>query len=130
MFCPRCRTEYRPGFAKCADCGSKLVLVLASPSPQGESSKTRPQPGEPDVVVILRSGDPFVVMTVKSVLDEGGLPYTVAERGPAENIGYGLQGLGYPGADPVIICVRRQDERGARELVPPWIQLEAPSAGS
>jgi len=82
------------------------------------------------VVVILRSGDPFVVMTLKSVLDEGGLPYTVAERGPAENIGYGLQGLGYPGAEPVIICIRRQDERAVRELVPPWIQLEPPSAGS
>ena len=130
MFCPRCRTEYRAGFTKCADCGSKLVLALASPSPPSESRDTRPHPGDPDVVVLLRSEDPFVVMTVKSILDEGGLPYTVAERGPAENIGYGLKGLGYPGAEPVIICIRRQDERAVRELVPPWIQLEPPSARS
>ena len=25
MFCPICKTEYRPGFAKCADCGVALV---------------------------------------------------------------------------------------------------------
>lgn len=24
-WCPKCRTEYRPGFTKCADCGSELV---------------------------------------------------------------------------------------------------------
>jgi len=53
--------------------GSKLVLALASPSPPSESRDTRPHPGDPDVVMLLRSGDPFVVMTVKSILDEGGL---------------------------------------------------------
>jgi hypothetical protein len=34
MYCPKCRTEYRPGFTICADCG--LTLVAASPP---ESSK-------------------------------------------------------------------------------------------
>ena len=28
MFCPKCRTEYRPGIAVCADCGSELVEEL------------------------------------------------------------------------------------------------------
>jgi len=69
-------------------------------------------------------------MTVKSVLEEGGLPYSVAERGPAENIGYGLQGLGYPGAEPITIFIRRQDEQAVRQLVPPWIELEPPSVSS
>lgn len=30
MFCPSCRTEYRPGFTKCADCGVDLVDALPS----------------------------------------------------------------------------------------------------
>jgi hypothetical protein len=28
MFCPQCRTEYRPGFEYCSDCGHALVDVL------------------------------------------------------------------------------------------------------
>jgi hypothetical protein len=28
MFCPQCKTEYRPGFTKCADCGVDLVSSL------------------------------------------------------------------------------------------------------
>jgi hypothetical protein len=30
MFCPNCKTEYRPGFAKCTDCGTDLVEHLLS----------------------------------------------------------------------------------------------------
>ena len=33
MFCPECRTEYRPGFTKCADCGVDLVAQLAAEQP-------------------------------------------------------------------------------------------------
>lgn len=30
MFCPNCKSEYRPGFTKCADCGVDLVEHLSS----------------------------------------------------------------------------------------------------
>lgn len=29
MFCPRCKTEYRPGFARCSDCDVDLVRSFA-----------------------------------------------------------------------------------------------------
>jgi|SRR5689334_5228465 len=29
MWCPSCRSEYREGFAVCADCGATLVAALA-----------------------------------------------------------------------------------------------------
>jgi len=32
MFCPNCRTEYREGFTKCADCGVDLVATLTGDS--------------------------------------------------------------------------------------------------
>ena len=39
MFCPRCKSEYRDGFARCSDCGVDLV-VTASP-PLGESQRAK-----------------------------------------------------------------------------------------
>src|SRR5258708_35743458 len=39
LICPGCRTEYRPGFTTCAECGRLLVDAthLAPPRPLGES---------------------------------------------------------------------------------------------
>jgi len=37
MFCPQCRVEYRPGFARCSDCEVDLVEELAplnAPEPE------------------------------------------------------------------------------------------------
>jgi len=33
MFCPECKTEYRPGFTKCADCGVDLVSSIPEVRP-------------------------------------------------------------------------------------------------
>lgn len=33
MYCPRCRVEYRPGFARCSDCEVDLVEELAPLNP-------------------------------------------------------------------------------------------------
>ena len=35
-FCPQCRTEYRPGFTVCADCGVSLVDTLPEEPPPSE----------------------------------------------------------------------------------------------
>ena len=34
MFCPKCRTEYRKGFATCADCNVPLVGELPPHTPE------------------------------------------------------------------------------------------------
>ena len=28
MFCPQCKTDYRPAFTRCADCGVDLVEII------------------------------------------------------------------------------------------------------
>lgn len=36
MFCPECKTEYRPGFTECADCGVDLVSTLPPSTPASD----------------------------------------------------------------------------------------------
>lgn len=71
MFCPACRTEYRPGFDTCGDCGAALVKELP-PEP-------RPEPEEEhvDFVEILNSFNPADMAFIKSVLDAEGFTYYI-----------------------------------------------------
>ncbi len=38
MFCPKCKTEYREGFSRCADCDIDLIPELP-PEPEPEPSE-------------------------------------------------------------------------------------------
>jgi hypothetical protein len=41
MFCPECKTEYRPGFNRCSDCGVSLVEQLPkTPDRERENFRT------------------------------------------------------------------------------------------
>jgi hypothetical protein len=39
MFCPKCKTEYREGFSKCADCDVDLIPELPPDSEQEPSEE-------------------------------------------------------------------------------------------
>lgn len=67
MFCPKCKSEYRDGFYKCADCGVLLVSHLM-PEPSESSG------GEEFVEVYstYHQGD---ISFMKSVLDGEGITY-------------------------------------------------------
>jgi hypothetical protein len=41
MFCPKCKAEYRPGFAKCSDCDIELVDSPAEPEPERRRAKSK-----------------------------------------------------------------------------------------
>lgn len=43
-WCPKCRTEYREGFAACADCGTPLVEVLEPEQQPAEEPQALPEP--------------------------------------------------------------------------------------
>ncbi|HET7150380.1 MAG TPA: hypothetical protein VFI60_03140 [Candidatus Acidoferrum sp.] len=62
MFCPQCRSEYRPGFTHCTDCDVDLVNAL--PESKEETSKALPGGS----LEILWEGEDLALF--KSLLDE------------------------------------------------------------
>jgi hypothetical protein len=62
-FCPRCRSEYRPGFKTCSDCQAELVDELAGAGPG---------PGEPDsrMVAVFEAPDQISALAVSALLND------------------------------------------------------------
>ena len=58
MFCPSCKTEYRPGFTICADCGDKLVdkLPLSAPAQTASQETQDKEPNENAPLELLWEG--------------------------------------------------------------------------
>jgi len=65
MYCPNCRSEYRPGFTRCKDCDVALVVEL----PLEETLEFV------DLVEVLSTGDPGQVSVIKSILEAEEIPY-------------------------------------------------------
>lgn len=67
MFCPKCKSEYREGFYRCADCGSELVAELISePTDEGYGEEFV------EVFSTYHQGD---ISFIKSVLEGEGITY-------------------------------------------------------
>jgi len=96
MFCPECRTEYRPGFVRCADCDLPLVAKLP-PEP--------PPPPFEEVCTTFNSGD---VAVITAILEGDGIEHT-------------FQGETFnrvrPLVEPVRLFVRCDQAKRARELL-------------
>jgi hypothetical protein len=56
MFCPVCRTEYRPGFTRCADCDVDLVAQLPDGDPAADADSNEDIPTNSDGLELLWSG--------------------------------------------------------------------------
>jgi hypothetical protein len=66
MFCPECRTEYREGYTRCAECDVDLVAELP-PEEQGMADMELEQ--------VFETTDPTLLPVVKSVLESADIPY-------------------------------------------------------
>jgi len=76
MFCPECKTEYRPGFTKCADCGTDLVARL----PEQEREKTN-LPTDAEGNVLLWSGlAPQLYGVIREGLDAARISHKDVDR--------------------------------------------------
>ena len=86
MFCPNCGAEYREGFSRCVDC--ELDLVAAPPPPAAH-------PDVGDFVTVFATGDPVLLMTAKSLLDDAAIPYIARGEGMQDLFGMGRLGTGF-----------------------------------
>lgn len=106
-YCPRCRSEYRPGFTICADCGVELVDELPGPEP-GERDAGLEQLQSwvgPDPVAVMVTNDPMEGHLARAALVAADIPSIVWETGHPH-----LRG-------PIRVMVHREDEAEARELL-------------
>lgn len=77
MFCPICKTEYRPGFTKCADCGVALVEQLPPSGPPGDENV----PTDSDGRELLWSGlSPKLYDAIRDALDTAGISHNDVEK--------------------------------------------------
>ncbi len=103
MFCPQCKSEYRPGFTRCADCGVELVDRLPD-----EPHQVRERiPDNVKLVPVLQTEDQADIISIKMALDPEGIEYI-------------LQGetmMGFRRDDPVVLLVREDEVERVRELL-------------
>jgi hypothetical protein len=67
MYCPNCKSEYREGFFKCADCGAELVS-----EPPSENDDDLHYVDMVEVYSTYNHGD---IAFIKSLLDAEGIHY-------------------------------------------------------
>ncbi len=72
MFCPRCHTEYRKGFDRCADCDLPLVDTLP---PEPEPSPAQRASVDGDWVTVASLTMQTDVVLLKSMLASEGIAY-------------------------------------------------------
>jgi hypothetical protein len=110
MYCARCLTEYRDGFADCADCQIPLEVGLP------------PQPGEAppvELVTVLETSDPFALNLAKASLEDAGIEYVAGGGDPSGLAGMIGIVMKAPGGGCCEIQVARERESEARALLEP-----------
>lgn len=127
MFCPKCRSEYRDGFTRCAGCDCDLVEEedLLSPLEAEEEGDDgcfagERRPGYLDEscldggVMVFETSDPVLATTIENLLDEN-------------EIAFAVRNMGREGADCSAIfgCMNRSDSEPAQFFVHPEDEEDA-----
>jgi hypothetical protein len=106
VFCPLCKTEYRPGYRRCADCDIDLVDEL--PPVQGKEAEQPSGLSDPRTIWIGDSETDCVEQC--QPLKEAGIPYKISqlvkERGRGMQVKWRYE-----------LAVSQEDEERAKELL-------------
>ena len=123
MFCPKCNSEYVPGYTFCSDCQVALVGAVPEPEPKARKrlrrAKSHDLTAEPlNLVTVLASGDPVLMGIIKSLLQSAEIPFIVKGEGLGDVLGLGRAGSGYnPITGPMELQVRAEDAEDVRLLL-------------
>jgi hypothetical protein len=74
MFCPNCKTEYRPGFSTCSDCGASLVEKLAPKEPD------RPARNTTGPELLWTGTNPAIRSAILGALDDAEIAHHESKR--------------------------------------------------
>jgi hypothetical protein len=109
MYCPLCRTEYREGFTRCADCDVDLVAALPSEA----------APADESAVCAWNGDDPGRFSVVLAALQAAEIPsYQISKHD---------QFYWLPALRPEYeIFVRARDASRAREVIREALQGTSP----
>ena len=104
MFCPNCKTEYRPGFSTCSDCGAALVERLVPKEPE------RPNRNTSGPELLWTGTNRAIRSVILSALDDAEIAHHESKRevGP-------LPGLSQPVYAIFIPVEQRDTARAAME---------------
>jgi hypothetical protein len=108
MFCPDCRSEYRQGYERCADCDEPLV----------ESLEAEPAAENDELVAVLQTTDPALLPIAKSVLEAAGVPHVVQGEAGVNVFPLGAAAAQVTGRRTgATILVRKRDYAEAKALL-------------
>jgi putative acetyltransferase len=111
VFCPECRSEYREGFTKCAECGVPLVDVL----PDSTGLVTEP---DARIVTVYRTGDAALIALARSLLESAGIQYEAKGEGIQDFFAMGRVANSFNiVVGPVEIQVEERDAEEAAALL-------------
>lgn len=117
MICPKCKSEYRPGFTHCKDCDVDLIDHLVEPTPierhdQTFSTLNDIREGEPatDLVIVETYRNEIEADVARTVLDAAGIPCTIW----SDTSGYGAALVFTRG---VRLLVASEDVKKARKIL-------------
>jgi hypothetical protein len=100
MFCPKCKSEYREGFYKCADCGE--YLISAPPLEPADDF------GDVEFVEVFSTYSQGDIAFLKSVLDGEGITYFFQGESSIMIIAAGAYAR---------LMVKAEDAQRAREIL-------------
>lgn len=107
MICPTCRSEYREGYTRCANCDVDLV----QPDPPARAPEVA-------LVKVFETGNAALIPLLESLFNDGGIEYMAKGEAIQDLFGWGRFGtnLNYV-IGPVQFYVRDDDADDARQLI-------------
>ena len=111
-FCPICRSEYRPGFIECADCGAQLVEQLPPLAPAAVPRPHPPRSSSVPEAEVAQFPNWLEASMMAERLRRAGIPVVLAPVGAFAAAAPGLEQLW-----PHVLRVPANDARRARELL-------------